>query len=123
MAQPDSAFVTADVAHADFVRGLPVGRYRVIVNPDRARAYMQGRLLVKLICLPILGVGAALAIAGQVMWAIPLVAFGFLFPRIVRKRAPQMLLDLAQRDAKVYREAIEQEILEVRSRGDSVNAP
>ncbi len=123
MGQSDSAFVTAEVAHADFVQGLPVGRYRVVVNPERARVYMQGRLLVKLVCLPILGLGAALAIAGQVLWAIPAVAFGLLFPRILRKRAPEMLLHLAQRDAGVYREAIEQEILEVRARDQSVNSP
>lgn len=123
MGQPDPVFVTAEVAHADFVRGLPVGRYRVVVNPERARAYMQGRLLVKLVCLPILGLGAALAIAGQVLWAIPLIAIGLLVPRMVKHRAPQMLLHLAQRDEAVYREAVEQEILEVRAREQAVNPP
>jgi hypothetical protein len=123
MGLPDSAFVTADVSHAEFVRGLPLGLYRVVVNPERARLYMQGRLLVKLVCLPILGLGAALAIAGKVLWAIPLIAIGLLVPRMVKRRAPDMLLHLAQRDAAVYREAIEQEILEVRARVDAVNLP
>jgi hypothetical protein len=123
MGQPDSSFITAEVSHANFVRGLPVGRYRVIVNPERARKYMQGRLLVKLVCLPILGLGAALAIAGQVLWAIPFVAIGFLVPRMVKRRAPEMLLYLAQRDAAVYRDAVEQEILEVRVHEGTINPP
>ena len=115
MARPDSVFVTADVPWEQFSKGLPYGHYRVIVNPERARQYVQGRLLVKLICLPILGVGAALAIAGYPLFGLTLVLIGLFTPRVVRKKAPELLLHLASRDPKVYREAIDNEILEVRA--------
>jgi hypothetical protein len=115
MAHPDPSFATADVPHAQFQRGLPHGLYRVVVNPERAQKYIQARLMLKTICLPILGIGAALAIAGYALAGLPLVAIGLLLPRIVRKKAPELLLHFAQRDAKVYQEALEYEILEVRA--------
>ena len=121
MAQPDSAFVTADVPFTQFRRGLPFGHYRVIVNPERAQKYMAGRLLIKLICLPVLGIGAALAIAGFPWAGLPLVALGFLAPRFVKRKAPELLLHLATRDEAVYRDAIEMEILEVRARPSGEN--
>jgi hypothetical protein len=38
-----------------------------------------------------------------------------LLPRVVKAHAPKILLHLAQQDAKTYQEAIDFEILEVRS--------
>ena len=115
MAKPDPVFVTADIPWADFSKGMPHGRYRVVVNPERAQQFVQARLLLKLVCLPILGLGAALAIAGYPFVGLPLVLLGLVLPRLVKKKAPQLLLHLATRDAAVYREAIEAEILEVRA--------
>jgi hypothetical protein len=115
MSNPEYVFVTADVPHADFSRGLPHGRYRVVVNPERAQKYLQARLLLKLVCLPLLGIGAALAISGYAVAGLVMVAVGMLLPRIVKKKAPQILLYLATRDATIYREAVEHEILEVRA--------
>lgn len=106
---------TLDVPFAEFRAGLPVGRFRVIVNPKRAQKYVKHRLFIVGIALPLLGIGAALALSGY-MWAgLPMVAIGFLLPRVVKAHAPKILLHLAQQDAKTYREAIDFEILEVRS--------
>ncbi len=121
MSNPDFVFVTADIPHADFSRGLPHGRYRVVVNPERAQKYLQARLLLKLVCLPLLGVGAALAISGYAIAGLILVAVGMLLPRVVKKKAPQILLYLATRDAAIYKEAVDHEILEVRAPTAVVN--
>ena len=113
-AAPDHP-TTLDVPFAEFRAGLPLGKFRVIVNPERAQKYIKHRLFIVGIALPLLGIGAALALSGY-MWAgLPLVAIGFLLPRVVKAHAPKILLHLAQQDFKTYQEAIDFEILEVRS--------
>ena len=47
---------------------------------------------------------------------LPLVAAGFLLPRVIKSQAPRILLYLAQHDAKTYFEAMKFGILEVRHR-------
>ncbi len=122
MSAPDATPATApdhpltlDVPFAEFRAGLPQGRFRVIVNPERAQKYIKHRLFIVGIALPLLGIGAALALSGYVWAGLPMVAIGFLLPRVVKAHAPKILLHLAQHDAKTYREAIDFEILEVRS--------
>jgi hypothetical protein len=103
------------VPYTEFRAGLPVGRFRVIVNPERAQKYVKHRLFVIGIALPMLGIGAALALSGCVWAGLPLVVLGALLPRVVKAHAPKILLHLAQQDAKTYQEAIDFEILEVRN--------
>jgi hypothetical protein len=102
------------IPHQEFKTGLPRGRFRVIVNPERAQKYIKHKLFVVGIALPIIGIGAALALSGYPWAGLPLVLIGILLPRYIKKQAPQILLHLAQNDAKTYQEAIEYEILEVR---------
>ncbi len=102
------------IEHQEFKTGLPRGRFRVIVNPERAQKYIKHKLFVIGIALPMIGIGAALAISGYPWVGAPLVLLGILIPRYIKKQAPQILLHLAQSDAKTYQEAIEYEILEVR---------
>jgi hypothetical protein len=87
----------------------------VIVNPERAQKYVKHRLFVIGIALPLLGIGAALALSGYVWAGLPMVVLGALLPRVVKAHAPKILLHLAQQDAKTYQEAIDFEILEVRN--------
>jgi hypothetical protein len=115
-APADSTSATVDVSYEVFRRGLPDGRFHVIVNPALAQKYVKHRLLVIGIALPLLGIGAALALSGYLLAGLPLVAAGFLLPRVIKAHAPKILLHLAQHDAKTYNEAIDFEILEVRSR-------
>lgn len=102
-----------DVSHAEFCRGLPAGRFRVIVNPQRAKKYIRHRLFIVAIALPMLGIGAALAISGYPWPGLALVVAGVLLHRTVTAQAARILLYLATQDARTYREAIEYEILEV----------
>lgn len=108
-------YATADVPYEDFRQGLPYGRFRVVVNPDLATKYVRHRLLVRVVCLPLLGIGTAAALLGYLWVGIPLVLIGFIVPRVIRKKGPEILLYLARNDAAIYRDAIEYEILEVRA--------
>ncbi len=102
------------IPHQEFKTGLPRGRFRVIVNPERAQKYIKHKLFVVGIALPMIGIGAALALSGYPWAGLPLVLIGILLPRYIKKQAPKILLYLAQNDTKTYQEAIEYEILEVR---------
>jgi hypothetical protein len=86
------------------------------VNPGLAQKYIRHRLFVVGIALPLLGIGAALAISGYPWIGLPLVVAGFLLNRVVKSQAPKILLYLAQHDAKTYLEAMNFGILEVRHR-------
>jgi hypothetical protein len=105
---------TIEVPHQEFRAGLPAGRFRVIVNPDKARKYVKHRLLLSFIILPVIGGGAALALSGFPWAGLALVILGVVGHRIVGVQAPRILLHLALNDARIYREAVDFEILEVR---------
>jgi len=110
---PENA-TTIEVSHQEFRAGVPAGRFRLIVNPERAQKYVKHRLFVVGISLPLLGIGTALALSGYPWVGLPLVVVGALLHRVVKAHATRILLHLALSDAKVYREAIDYEILEVR---------
>ena len=117
MSETSSEAQTAEaieVSHAEFCRGLPAGRFRVIVNPERAKKYIRHRLFIVALALPLIGIGAALAISGYTWPGLSLVAAGVLLHRTVTAQAARILLYLATQDARTYQEAIEYEILEVR---------
>jgi hypothetical protein len=105
-----------NIPHDEFSAGLPDGRFNVIVDPVLAQKYVRHRLFVVGISLPLLGIGAALAISGYFWGGLPLVTAGFLLPRVIKAQAPKILLYLAQHDAKTYFEAMKFGILEVRHR-------
>lgn len=100
--------------HAEFVRGLPAGHYRLIVNPERARKYVRHRLLILPVSIAMAGIGIALALSRMPWWGLGLVALAVLVNRLVRLQAPSILLHLATHDERTYFEAMEFAILEVR---------
>ncbi|OGB03738.1 MAG: hypothetical protein A3E79_09545 [Burkholderiales bacterium RIFCSPHIGHO2_12_FULL_61_11] len=102
------------VSHQEFRAGLPAGRFRLIVNPERAQKYIKHRLFVVGIALPLLGIGTALSLSGYPWVGLPLVLAGALLPRVIKAHAAKILLHLALHDAKTYQDATEYEIMEVR---------
>jgi hypothetical protein len=102
------------VSHQAFRAGLPAGRFRLIVNPERAQKYVKHRLFVVGISLPILGIGTALSLSGYPWVGLPMIIVGALFHRVIKAHAAKILLHLALQDEKTYLEALEFEILEVR---------
>lgn len=109
--------VTAEPLSLDFEtfrRGLPAGLYRVIVNPQKARLYVRHRLMLTLLTLPVIGTGVAMGLWGHTWIGVGLVVGGVLLHRVVGAQAPKILLHLASTDARIYADAIDHEIMEVR---------
>ena len=103
-----------EVSHQAFCAGLSAGRFRLIVNPERAQKYIKHRLFVVGISLPLLGMGTVLSLSGYPWVGLPLVVVGALLPRVIKAHATKILLHLARHDARTYQEAVDYEILEVR---------
>ena len=105
-----------EVSHPEFCAGLAAGRFHLIVNPEKAQKYIKHRLFIVGIALPIIGLGTALSWSGYTLAGLPLIAIGFLLPRVVKAHAPKILLYLAQRELRTYQDALEFEIMEIRLR-------
>lgn len=105
------------VAFEDFRSGLPAGRFRVVVNPKLARRFVSQRLMLIVLLMPVIGVGLALALWGFTWVGGALVAAGIVFNRVLMWQAPQILLHMASRDARVYQHATQHGLLEVRRVG------
>lgn len=102
------------IAFADFRSGLPLGRFRIVVNPERARRYVTQRLNVLPFAVMLIGVGLALVLSGTVAPGAVLVFAGVILKRVIQWQAPKILLHLASRQPAVYAEVTDQAILEVR---------
>jgi len=105
---------TIEVTHAEFCRGLPAGVFRLIVNPDKARKYVRHRLMIIPVTLAVAGLGTALTLYGYTWGGLGIVALAVLVNRLVSRQSAKILLHLATQDARVYQEAIDFEIMEVR---------
>lgn len=110
----DARPIPLEVSHQEFRTGLPQGRFRVIVNPQRAQKYVKHRLFVVGIALPLIGFGTALSLLGYPWVGFPMIVVGALLHRIIKAHAPKILLHLTLHDPRTYSEAIDFEILEVR---------
>ncbi len=97
----------------EFRNGLPHGRFRVIVNPSLAPAFVAHATHATPLALALIGPGIAAAVYGHVVLGGLLVAAGWLLRWTVRKRAPLILLHLATRIPAVYEQAAEHGVLEV----------
>jgi hypothetical protein len=102
------------VAFTDFRSGLPLGRFRVVVNPELARTFVTQRLNVLPVTILLCVVGLALVFTGSTAPGGVLVFAGVIAKRVVQWQAPKILLHLASRNAAVYGEVTSQGILEVR---------
>ena len=102
------------IPFAEFRAGLPAGRFRIIVDPKRARRFVAQRLLLLVVVMPVIGVGLALALLGATWAGAGLVFAGVALNRVVMWQAPKILLGLASRDAAVYAQVTEGGVMEVR---------
>ena len=111
--ESDSAFVPY-VAHDEFRNGVAHGRFRIVVNPALARPYVVRRTRIDLLAMLGIVAGAALALAGQSMAGVVLVALGVIANRLVRRQAGKIVLQLALKNAQVYAEVTSNGVMEVR---------
>ena len=101
------------VAFEDFREGLPLGRFRVVINPDLARPFVLRRANALPIAIAIIGIGIASALGGYPIVGAVLVALGVVFRRSVRSQAPKILLAMASRQRGIYYDATTQGVMEV----------
>ena len=98
----------------EFRNGLPHGRFRIIVNPALAKPFVAHCTHATPLALALFGPGIAFALYGYLVTGALLIGAAWLLRWSVKKRAPFILLHLATQDARVYAEAIDFEIMEVR---------
>jgi hypothetical protein len=103
-----------DVAFEAFRDGLPIGRFRVVVNPDLARRYVAQRTHATPLALALVGPGIACALAGLPWIGVMLVAAGIGLKRAIAWQAPKILLHLASRQRLTYDDARAHGVMEVR---------
>ena len=104
------------VAFEEFRSGLPRGRFHVIVNPSLAQHFVARRVNALPVAIAVIGVGIALALAGQVVAGAVTVGLGIAFRHAVKRQASKILLHLTSRDAAAYAEATTQGVMEVQRR-------
>ena len=101
------------IAFEEFREGLPLGRFRVVINPELAKPFVMRRANALPIAIAIIGIGIASAVGGYPIVGLVLVMLGVLFRRGIRSQAPKILLTLASRQARIYYEATTQGVMEV----------
>jgi hypothetical protein len=112
----DDAQTVPYIAHEEFVRGVPYGHFRVIVNPTLARPYVVQRMRINGLAITSILIGAvlALSVSGQALPGAALVALGIGANRLVRHQAGKIVLHLAVKDPAVYAEVTSNGVMEVR---------
>jgi hypothetical protein len=103
-----------NIPHDEFRSGLPHARFSVVVNPQLVRPYIAQRTHVNVLAITLIGVGAALALAGQALPGAVLVVLGIAANRVVRHQAAKIVLHLALKDPAVYDEVTSNGVMEVR---------
>ncbi len=116
MTKPTDADTAEYIAFEAFQRGLPQGRFQVIVNPRLVQPFVAQRLNAVPVAIAILGLGIACALGGYVIAGGLLVALGIAFRRVVKWQAAKILLHLASRHMATYYEATTQGVMEVQRR-------
>ncbi len=109
----DEPFVPT-IEHAEFRNGLPHGRFRIVINPALARPYVVRRTRIDVVAATAIGIGAVLALSGQAVPGVVLVALGIVANRLARHQAGRIVLHLAQSDPAVYAEVTSNGVMEVR---------
>jgi hypothetical protein len=101
------------IAHEEFRTGVRQGRFRVVIDPKRARPYVVQRTRVNGLAIVLICAGAVLALGGSPWIGLVLVGIGIAVHRLTRAQAAAILLHLAERDATVYGEVTQGGIMEV----------
>ena len=102
------------VSFEDFRDGLPLSRFRVIVNPALAGPFVAQLAHAIAVSIALLGCGIATALAGYLAAGAVLVATGMAFRRVMKWQAPRILLHLASRNSTTYYAATQRGVMEVR---------
>lgn len=101
------------MTHEEFVAAYREGAIRVEVDRRAAARLMSDRLLLPFVLLPVLGIGVALALAGQLIAGAAVFIAGLGFRFLVRASSQGLVLNRALQDPAFYEEVKEKGILGV----------
>ena len=101
------------MTHPEFVAAYARGEIKVAIDPQAAGRFLSARLLLPFVMMPVLGAGVALALIGWIYSGLAVIALGVIVPRLIKRSAPQFLLQDALKNAAVYEDLTRQNILKV----------
>lgn len=90
------------MTHAEFVAAYSRGEAGVEIDAKAAARFLSARLLLPLVMMPVLGIGVALALIGWFYTGLAVIAVGVVVPRLIKRGAPQFLLQRAIEDPSAY---------------------
>jgi len=90
------------MTHSEFVAAYSRGDVRVEIDRKAAARFLSARLLLPFATMPVLGIGVALALVGWIYTGLTIIAAGLIVPRLIKRGAPQFLLQQAIVDAPTY---------------------
>ena len=111
------------MTHSEFVAGYQSGDVAVDVDRAAAGVFMNRRLLLPIVRLPVLGIGVALALVGWLWTGFFVIAVGTLLPLLVRRSAPQFVLMQALQDGAFYDDAVSAGALNITQRPAAPHPP
>lgn len=99
------------MTHAEFVAAYARGEIKIAIDPQAAQRFLSARLLLPFVMMPVLGIGVALVLIGWIYTGLAVIALGIIVPRLIKRSAPQFLLQDALKDPAVYEELVRQNIM------------
>ena len=101
------------MTHAEFVAAYREGDITVTIERGAAGKFMDRRLLLPLVRLPVLGLGVALALVGWVWTGFLVFGIALLMPIVVKRTAPNFVMTQALQDEKFYKDALAAGVIEL----------
>ena len=102
--------------HHEFVTGIHAGAIQVRFDAKDAARFLSARLLLPLVMMPVLGVGVALALTGWIWTGLLIIAAGIIVPRLIKRNAPRLLIQLALEDEKLYQNLLRAQVMQIVTR-------
>lgn len=104
------------LSHAAFIESVQRGAVQVHLPAKPAAEFLSRRLLLPFFVMPVLGAGVGLALIGWIFTGLLVFGVGFAIPRLIKRRAPVILLNQALTDEDVYRDLLDARLLRLESR-------
>lgn len=101
------------MTHAEFVNAYTRGQLKLRVDPAAAGRYLSARLMLPFFVIPVLGAGIALVLLGLIWTGLAVIAVGFIAPRLIKRSAPNFVLNQALQNEAVYGEVTRAGILQI----------
>ena len=101
------------MTHGAFVAAYRDGSIRVNVDRAAAGAFVNRRLLLPLVRLPVLGFGVALALIGWIWTGLIIIAVATIAPILIKRSAPQFVISQALEDEHFYNDAASARVIEL----------